>query len=639
MFQDVQPLPTNGISQTCINHTISTLKQVFKGSRWPLQMLDATSKVPSGLMQGNVFEFGNFDECLDVDVHEDWGSFIGQHCVTMFKLNNPALEGFVGSAGAIPLFWSICTPSSCTPQDLQYGLSKISPNFIVDPVLCHTRTSSRPLETIDWITIALLVFIAIMCILSTAYDIIVKNKERRNKIFLIFSWRTNGKALFSTRVGKDALPALNGLRFLSMCFLVYGHTISTTMATPSVNMLSFMELARDWPQLYVGNLTFAVDTFFVMSGMLLCYLVLKGLDIGKPFNIPLFYFHRLLRLTPLLGIAILIHASIIDKFGSGPLWDYVYGSAEKKYCVDNWWSTLLHVQNYVNLEESCITPSWYLAVDTQLYIISPIFLLSLRKWPRFGLGLTIATTIGGMIASFVESYTRKDNPNFIRIGTSAQLGYSYFHTHTRGVSWFVGFLFGYLFYRTTDWRAKVSAGTEKLSKVTVTLGWLLTIIALSLVYISLHPFLQKDYEYNAVHAGFYYALARPIWSVCMAWIIFACLTGYGGTVNTILSWPGWMPFARLTFAMYIFHFDFIFARLASIRTPVYGSVYLKVQEWFENLAMTIILSIVMTLSIESPIIQLEKLIFSKDRKNRSRNLPQTIRDDMLNINSKNERQD
>ncbi|KAJ4443417.1 hypothetical protein ANN_05085 [Periplaneta americana] len=345
-------------------------------------------------MQGNVFEFGNFDECLDVDVHEDWGSFIGQHCVTMFKLNNPALESIVGSAGAIPLFWSICTPSSCTPQDLQYGLSKLSQNFIVDPVLCHTRTSSRPLETIDWITMY----------------------ERRNKIFLIFSWRTNGKALFSTRVGKDALPALNGLRFLSMCFLVYGHTISTTMATPSVNMVPFMETARDWPQLYVGNLTFAVDTFFVMSGMLLCYLVLKGLDTGKPFNIPLFYFHRLLRLTPLLGIAILIHASIIDKFGSGPLWDYVYGSAEKKFCVDNWWSTLLHVQNYVNLEESCITPSWYLAVDTQLYIISPIFLLSLRKWPRFGLGLTIATTIGGMIASFVESYTRKDNPNFIRIG-------------------------------------------------------------------------------------------------------------------------------------------------------------------------------------------------------------------------------
>ncbi|KAJ4443413.1 hypothetical protein ANN_05081 [Periplaneta americana] len=286
--------------------------------------------------------------------------------------------------------------------------------------------------------------------------------------------------------------------------------------------------AREWQHLYIGNLTYAVDIFFVMSGMLLCYIAMQVLDSGIKFNIPVFYIHRFLRVTPLLGAAILVHVSFLDKLGSGPILDFVYGKQEKTNCVENWWVTILNVQNYVNSERKCITASWFLAVDTQLFWISPIFLLSLHKWPRFGLGLTITTCIAGIIAAFVESYTRHDNPNFIRFVAEVDFGYSYFHTHTRCPSWFVGILCGYLLHRTSEWRKRVAMNTERLSKVIVTLGWVLTIIALIIVYCSLYPFLQKDYKYDPLQAAFYCALGRPVWSLGMAWIMFACVSGYGG---------------------------------------------------------------------------------------------------------------
>ncbi|XP_069691612.1 nose resistant to fluoxetine protein 6-like isoform X2 [Periplaneta americana] len=640
MFKNLQPLPTDGISQVCQNHSFMMGKEALKRSKWALQMLDSTSKLQSGLLQGSIIELGNFDECLEVDVHEELGSFVGQHCSTIFKFSSPDVDEMVGNLGVVPLFWSVCIPSTCTPQDLQYILSKASKNFVVDPLLCHTKNGARPLEAIDWIAIMLFTFIGILCTLSTLYDILVKDTDRRNKILLLFSWKTNGKALFNTGDVNFSLDAVHGMRFLSMCAVVLGHTFTITIGTPSVNLLPFMERARDWNHLYFNNLTFAVDTFFVMSGMLLCYITMQVLDAGKKFNVPVFYIHRFLRITPLLGSAILLHVSFLDKLGSGPLWDFLYGKMEKKYCEKNWWATILNIQNYVNSDEVCISPSWYLAVDTQLFWISPIFLLSLHKWPRFGLGLTIITGTAGMIAAFVESYTRQDNPDFIHLGENVDFGYSYFHTHTRCPSWFVGLLCGYLLHRTSDWRKRVAMNADRLSKVTVTLGWMLTIIAVIVVYNSLYPFLQKDYEYNAVQAAFYYTLARPVWSVCMTWIIFACVSGYGGIANTILSWKVWRPLGRLTFAMYIFHNDIIFARLAGTKTPVYLSIAGKVGEFLQNLVLTILVAIVMTLAIESPIVQIEKLVHPKERRRIRRSkldLLENISIDALNGSVKNEK--
>ena len=44
-----------------------------------------------------------------------------------------------------------------------------------------------------------------------------------------------------------------------------------------------------------------------------------------------------------MAALILIHLSLILHFGSGPLWDVVMIST----CKENWWATMLHIQNYV----------------------------------------------------------------------------------------------------------------------------------------------------------------------------------------------------------------------------------------------------------------------------------------------------
>lgn len=51
---------------------------------WARKMRDAWGNVPSGIFSGNLFDFGNFDQCLNLQHSTDSvGKIFGQHCTLM----------------------------------------------------------------------------------------------------------------------------------------------------------------------------------------------------------------------------------------------------------------------------------------------------------------------------------------------------------------------------------------------------------------------------------------------------------------------------------------------------------------------------------------------------------------------------
>lgn len=50
-------------------------------------MFDSSTKIPEGVLSGSLLHPGNFDECLEVNVDEEWGSFKGQHCMASVNIN------------------------------------------------------------------------------------------------------------------------------------------------------------------------------------------------------------------------------------------------------------------------------------------------------------------------------------------------------------------------------------------------------------------------------------------------------------------------------------------------------------------------------------------------------------------------
>lgn len=90
-----------------------------------------------------------------------------------------------------------------------------------------------------------------------------------------------------------------------------------------------------------------MDTFFVMSGLLVTYNIMKMLDKSKgKFNVVMFYVHRYLRLTPVYAILVGVGATLLTYMGKGPMWAYLETSEEN--CRKNWWTNILYVNNLVN---------------------------------------------------------------------------------------------------------------------------------------------------------------------------------------------------------------------------------------------------------------------------------------------------
>lgn len=63
-------------------------------------------------------------------------------------------------------------------------------------------------------------------------------------------------------------------------------------------------------------------------------------------NLHMFYLNRLLRMFPVLAAFVLLQASLLNRVSDGPNWVIMEGHTER--CRMYWWTTLLHVQNWVN---------------------------------------------------------------------------------------------------------------------------------------------------------------------------------------------------------------------------------------------------------------------------------------------------
>nr|CAD7403915.1 unnamed protein product [Timema poppensis] len=140
----------------------------------PEAVHDSSAKVPSGLLNGNVNQYGDYDQCLEVGTEPDH-PVQGKYCLAYLDLDlkttaaavpetvkevNTLLHSyhamrsqFHDPGHRIPRFsainWAFCLPSTCTAEDLQQALqeafepynnyTELALKVKVDPAMCYTR--------------------------------------------------------------------------------------------------------------------------------------------------------------------------------------------------------------------------------------------------------------------------------------------------------------------------------------------------------------------------------------------------------------------------------------------------------------------------------------------------------------------
>lgn len=588
----------NEVDEKCRKHIVIIINHLFKGSKWALQMFDSITKLPAGLLDGNGIDLGNFDECIEINVKEDVDSFRGQHCLAKANFNMMEKEKEL-------LTWSMCTPSSCTAYDLSNLMSILLNHTIqVTPETCHIK-ETRSFTSEDFLAILILSVFGTLCMLSTAYDITVTNQGKKKDILRAFSWYTNGKQLLKIGSGsRETIKCLHGLRFLSIILIITGHNYFMQGAIPTMNMNTYRKALAEWAHVPIGLFIFSVESFFLMSGLLMGITFFKTMEKDKKFSIPFFYIRRYLRLTPILALTILIHSGLIIHMSYGPIWDTEM-EHYPRVCKKNWWATLLYVQNYMHEHEMCITEAWYLAVDMQLCILSPLLLFPLFKRSKFGPKLLRMATVSSITNAFIALYL-----NDVRFGFQVEARHmfaQYFYTHTRATSWIIGLYLSYILHKNIISKHNANQWNVKaFSEKSVLIGWLLAFMCLFLPLAWGHRFSQTDFLPSSLEFSLYFSLAKSLWCLGLSWVIFACVSGYGGPVNSILSLGILQPLSRLTYSIYLIYFPFMLVKNYSTKYAIFFTNYNQIHSTFGILACVVLLAIPVHLTFEAPVTTLMK---------------------------------
>ncbi|GFU10858.1 nose resistant to fluoxetine protein 6 [Trichonephila clavipes] len=578
------------LSQTDSSKCARDLLYVFenlKSGEWAIKMLDSYGKPESGVLNGNIKWLGEYKECLDVRAppkpYENVGGFQGKYCTLQIpvKLKNVSL----------PLNMGVCLPDSCNPSGPIFGLSQDinvtnylpSYNENVDSLFNGTTltcqsTSSRKLTTGAIVVICLIsmfAFLSVIGSLITAYEHYMKRTIERDLTFggnaydkisvnsdlerltcrgsdddliiriaepnVLPGWLegckpffncfcifTNGEKIMNTASTEGQLPCLHGIRFLSMSWVIlcHGYGFAFSAIRNPAETINFID---NWTFQLILNGFYSVDSFFVLSGFLVAYLFFQqAAKTDGKISWLYFYIHRFIRLTPVYMMVMGFYATLIAYLGSGPIWAF---KDTDPNCQAHWWWNLLYINNFQPAMDQCMAWSWYLANDMQFYVISPLFLATLFRWPKIGYSMIALFLSIAFISNFVLTY---EYNLFTGLGNIIELADNiadfmprwmdffdklYVKPYTRISPYLVGIIVAYYLFR------RKQSNARKLNLITLTIGWIAaSSMTLACIFGLYH------HKQTIIEASFYNALNRTCFACGLAWVMFVCIIGQGGSI-------------------------------------------------------------------------------------------------------------
>ena len=415
---------------------------------------------------------------------------------------------------------------------------------------------------------------------------------------------TNSDMNNGNRYSEKQISSIHGLKVISMFWIIGGHSYSFAMQwlffqnSQDIEYDSKMIIS----QIY-ANTNFSVDCFFFTSGLLVGYAVFKELRRCGRLNYFQFYLHRYIRMTPLMMIIIGFCVTLLKYMGSGPTW-VESTTMFDKWCQNNWWINSLYLHNFINRENMCLSHSWYSAVDMQLYFISPLILIPLFWFPFWGILLIVLLLTGSMIITATLTIVNHYPPvPYLTNITSREAldgyyGWIYIKPWCRIGPYLIGISIAYLIYLHNN--------KPKIKKRFVVMGWFLALLLNAGILLAMFPAIN-GYPLSDAVAGLYSATSRTLWSIGLAWIVYACVTGHGGIVNSLLSWKPFIPLSRLSYSAYLIHPVIIACFYGSRETTFHFSHYLMVYFILGNIVITYVISFGLAVFFEAPIAALEKL--------------------------------
>eukprot|EP00746_Dinoflagellata_sp_MGD_P082541 gnl/MRDRNA2_/MRDRNA2_32777_c0_seq1.p1 gnl/MRDRNA2_/MRDRNA2_32777_c0~~gnl/MRDRNA2_/MRDRNA2_32777_c0_seq1.p1 ORF type:complete len:520 (+),score=50.62 gnl/MRDRNA2_/MRDRNA2_32777_c0_seq1:137-1561(+) len=389
-----------------------------------------------------------------------------------------------------------------------------------------------------------------------------------------FSLIKNGRAFLKLRPPeKNTFSCLDAIRVLSMAWVVLGHTFF--YSATSIGFNNFEQLSppqgaiSSWAFQIIPGGFYAVDTFLWLSGFL-CAISLKKRVFSDAQNstcrkfgvvYPLFMLSRYLRLLPVEMFAIMFCTNLLVHMGRGIFWSLNNGScmygATSPDCATDWWANALFIQNfypqYPNNINRCFGHCWYLAVDMQLYLLTPFFSFAYGIRKSLGWAILVLATLVSIGTNIYVPISSEFVPSPL---FGSNFGEYYSAPWIRAEPFLVGIAFAWLWISSL----KNQPPSRMMSLV-------LNILVLFLVFCCVFwgPHVLADCNFSDcmnIHthpAGeptlvLWGTMNRLTWGVLLSLMSFLCFHGqFIPVIQEALTLDFWQPLAKLCYSAYLIH--------------------------------------------------------------------------------------
>ncbi|XP_055843240.1 nose resistant to fluoxetine protein 6-like [Episyrphus balteatus] len=610
--------------ERCMLDLNATLWGVVHEEQWAVAMYDASAKGISGVENGLVYQFGHYDQCLDLNKHVEADELNGisirsKYCLAEVKLDGLQIQKMgsrkIRSGNSTIIHWGACIPASCNAKDVGIFLeSFLQKSVNVDENMCqigkHEIIATK--EMIIYASVVL--FFVTLAMLSTFYHIyqlyVNRNEHKRPRIdtaLKAFSIIENLKKLGQSSKDQMGLNAINGIKALAMIFILGGHALSFIYSGPVYNSGFMAENLLQVQNAVLTNSLLFVDIFLFLSGFLFCKILLIELERRRGnVNVAILYVGRYIRLTPSYMAVLGFYMTWFSTMGNGPIWQSTIG-LEQERCQQSWWLNILYINNYVGTDNLCMFQSWYLSVDTQLFFFAPIAILFLHKSRRFGFQFLLIVLAVTVAIPFTITYVNKLDPTLMVYADEVQdfasnkfYTGSYIKTHMRATDYVIGILAGFIVHLMQE-------KNTKIPKLYTKILWVASIVVGTLSMFSITRFYTSPF--TVLESSLYAAFHKVGWGLCIGWLVIAVTTGHAVYLQKFLACRVFAPISRLTYCAYLCNGIVELYHASDIRFPH----YLSRVDMFHKATMhsldTFALALIVCLLFESPIHALERILF------------------------------
>ncbi|VDK71115.1 unnamed protein product [Onchocerca ochengi] len=601
---------SNEQSNDCTNCTCEFQTRSHRNQQWIFNVLDAMGKIPPGILNGNNLWIGSWSACRRISVVKN-----RQQNPNIWRSNETNNDDNT-CFNLIPLLnYGICTPDSCTNYDVKKIFElvyKSTEDVIGRQVVCNVDIVCRnnlphsqlSHDSNSLIVLFFVLFILVLMLFGTLYDYVVHQAELRNensemyskkqnwflKVLLAFSVYTNGRNILKTEKRSNQIHCLHGTRVLSMFWIILGHSYYYAVSTLTVDNLlpTMIAFPQKFLNLIIVQAPLAVDSFFYLSGMLTSYLFMekfkkeatKGRSIFSIDMWSLFYIHRYIRLTPIYLMIMVLDVTLLTHFSDGPFWRPI----EANYCRKSWWTNLIYMNNFLLQDVEVSTYRKQLVgiiIALSLITISSLvhlFIILANNYPPAPILTAKLQLVQDLSTYWPDVYVKP----YIRCNP-----------------YIIGILIGYALHKCTL--------RPTFPRWKIVTGWILSTIFGLLAVFGLYNYARTG-DISEAERIIYALFGRNAYALSLAWVTFACATGYGGAVNDILGWRAWIPLSRITFCAYLIHP--ILLQIYYLSRP-HAFHFTTFYQFAITVSMAYFTGLFLSLAFEVPVSILETMLIDK----------------------------